>query len=833
MNNIRQLRDYFVPENYQLHLDIDKLNRQYSGVVTITGQPLKDTVRLHSVDLEIISIRDNDGDLPWQIIDNEIIINKPSPKITIQFAGHISETAMNGLYLCKYKYQGQNRELFATQFESHYARRCFPCIDEPAAKATFDVSLTTNDPNDTIMLSNMPGKLKDNVWVFDQTPLMSTYLLAFVGGNLQSKSATTKNGVVVSTYTTPDKTIDQLDFSLQTAVKALEYYEDYFQTPYPLPKLDNVALPDFSTGAMENWGLITYRQSAMLVEKNSAPSVREFVSVVVTHEIAHQWFGNLVTIEWWNDLWLNESFASLMENMATDHLYPDFHIWRNDLAFAGLNSKTKDSIAGVQAVRQDIDDVEEISTLFDSAIVYAKGLRLLRMLYTLIGEDAFRRGLADYFKAHAYGNTTANDLWNAWTKYAKIDVADFMNPWLNQPGLPMLTVSRQGDKVHLSQSILTTDSQPSPTIWPVPLFMDQNSDTLIMTKPEMTLPITNQSDLAINPSGIGHYVVNYDEPTLAKLVSDYDKLPIIQRINIIQDVQLLTMRNKIDILPLLNILKNIKVLEDRNLMLAISRSISLIRSLVEPNSPTDQSLHQLVNDIVADTIAKLVNTPIDQMGNEAETFSAILSLALYGKNPTAISYADQLFAKYQDNLDDMPDSVRSTILNDHIYRGSTKQFTSLYQEYLNLTDSSLRDDIRDALTMSPRKADIDVILNAISKDIIRPKNVISTLSLLANNRHVNDLIWHWLKTNWQWIDEVFGQDMTVTDFVYIAANTIYTTTDTKNSASKLADYDKFFDNLKSPATARAIEVGHNSIVERFKWQAINKPVLEKALKDTK
>ena len=411
MSKIKHLIDYFIPEHYQLHLDISKSKRRLSGTVVITGQPMGNEIRLHAKQLDIKSITDDSGhQLPWHTDGDELAINGQPSKVIVEFAGTISETGMNGLYLCKYKLDGEDHELFATQFESHYARQCFPCIDEPAAKATFDISITTDDPDDKIVLSNMPGKLVDGVWKFDTTPRMSTYLIAFIGGNLINKTGQTNHGVTVSTYATPAQPAESLDFALQTAIKSVEFYENYFGVNYPLPKLDNVALPDFSAGAMENWGLITYRETAMLATSRTAESSKESIATTIAHEISHQWFGNLVTMKWWNDLWLNESFASLMEYIAIDHIYPEFNIWDEyELSYVASALK-RDSMPGVQSVQQEVETPDEIATLFDSAIVYAKGERLLKMLRACVGEDVFRRGLAHYFTDHQYANTEANDV---------------------------------------------------------------------------------------------------------------------------------------------------------------------------------------------------------------------------------------------------------------------------------------------------------------------------------------------------------------------------------------------------------------------------------------
>ena len=487
MGKIRRLLDYFAPQHYQLQLNIEPEQSRFSGQVTVTGETVGKQARLHSKDLDILSVKTERNDSPdWRLSEDELIIDDTANEITVQFQGRLSDTAMNGLYLCKYRQDGHTCRLFATQFESHYARKCFPCVDEPSAKATFDLSITVNSPDVQTVLSNVPGEQVNHTWRFQTTPKMSTYLLAFVGGNFVSKSDRTKRGVKVNVYATPAQPTGLLDYALDTAVKSVEFYEDYFGIDYPLPKLDNVALPDFSAGAMENWGLITYRESAMLADNSSAVDTRESVAITITHEIAHQWFGNLVTMAWWDDLWLSESFASLMEHIVTDRLHPEYHVMDDFQASDVFYALTRDSLAGVQAVRQTVGSPDEIATLFDGAIVYIKGERLMKMLRRLIGEEQFRRALRHYFTKHKYGNTVADDLWQAMSEVSKLDIAQLMKSWLTEPGYPIITADLiEPKRLRLKQAPLHADS-PVETR-PVPLFCNLPDAPKLMTEPEIVL----------------------------------------------------------------------------------------------------------------------------------------------------------------------------------------------------------------------------------------------------------------------------------------------------------------------------------------------------------
>lgn len=338
MTELKRLYDTFHPEHYNLSIAIDRQARQFSGTVTIRGDilPGQTSVGLHSKDLLIDSVTYDGKKADHHHGDNDELwishadITPGNHIIVIGFSGNITD-AMHGIYPCKYSLEGQTHELIATQFESHYAREAFPCIDEPEAKATFDLTLST-EPELTVLsnLHHTSQKLENGLLVtsFATTPRMSTYLLAWVVGDLHKKTAHTKSGVEVNVWATPAQRPESLDFALDHAVETIEFFDDYFGIPYPLPKSDHVALPDFSSGAMENWGLITYREVALLADPATTTiASKQYIATVISHELSHQWFGNLVTMKWWNDLWLNESFATLMEYVAVDAIHPEWNAW--------------------------------------------------------------------------------------------------------------------------------------------------------------------------------------------------------------------------------------------------------------------------------------------------------------------------------------------------------------------------------------------------------------------------------------------------------------------------------------------------------------------------
>ena len=409
--SVARLIETFKPSKYQILLNLsNSKERIFTGKVIIDGNiKNNNSFNLHSKALDIDFIKVNNVNCEYkETSEDEISIfsNKDNKfnttsksTVEIGFKGRINDS-MHGLYPCYYNDGEERKELLATQFESHHAREVFPCVDEPEAKAIFKLTILTNNNGEKV-ISNTKAEqetiIDGNIRKveFEETPKMSTYLLALVVGDLHKKTKLTKSGVEVSTWATKVQSEDLLDFPLDIAVKVLDFYEEYFKEKFPLSKCDHVALPDFSSGAMENWGLITYRETAMLAGEKHSIADKRYVATVIAHETAHQWFGNLVTMKWWDDLWLNESFATMMEYYAVDNIHPEWNVWQDFAVNESIISLRRDAIDGVQAVRIPVHHPDEINTIFDGAIVYAKGARLMNMLRGYIGDEAFRNGFME------------------------------------------------------------------------------------------------------------------------------------------------------------------------------------------------------------------------------------------------------------------------------------------------------------------------------------------------------------------------------------------------------------------------------------------------------
>ncbi|MDU1934379.1 MAG: M1 family metallopeptidase, partial [Streptococcus thermophilus] len=489
------------------------------------GEAIDNHISLHQKDLTINSVLLDNESLNFQMDDANEAFHIELPEtgvltIFIEFSGRITDN-MTGIYPSYYTYNGEKKEIISTQFESHFAREAFPCVDEPEAKATFDLSLKFDAEEGDTALSNMPEinshlREETGVWTFETTPRMSTYLLAFGFGALHGKTAKTKNGTEVGVFATVAQAENSFDFALDIAVRVIEFYEDYFQVKYPIPLSYHLALPDFSAGAMENWGLVTYREVYLLVDENSSAASRQQVALVVAHELAHQWFGNLVTMKWWDDLWLNESFANMMEYVSVNAIEPSWNIFEDFQTTGVPNALQRDATDGVQSVHMEVSHPDEINTLFDSAIVYAKGSRLMHMLRRWLGDEAFAKGLKAYFEKHQYNNTVGRDLWNALSEASGKDVSSFMDTWLEQPGYPVVSAEVVDDTLILSQKqFFIGEHEDKGRLWEIPLNTNWNGlpDTLSEERIEIPnysqLATENNGVLRLNTANTAHYITDY------------------------------------------------------------------------------------------------------------------------------------------------------------------------------------------------------------------------------------------------------------------------------------------------------------------------------------
>lgn len=827
MTKITQLTTIFLPTHYDLHIKLERLTRKFHGTVTIHGTHVdaKKPVALHAKGLNIRKALINTIPSDIALCENDEVRLTPASalstqelEIVIEFEGTITD-APHGLYVSHYEHNGEKKELLATQLEPHHAREIFPCIDEPAAKATFDLTLDTETDIDT--LSNMPittqTKTSDMrlVTTFDTTPKMSTYLLAFVVGELQCVKAKSKSGIDVRIWSTLTQPKASLTYALEAAVKTIDFFEDYFGYAYPLPKADHIALPDMGGGAaaaMENWGLITYREDYLACDENTGISTKQRIARVVIHETSHQWFGNLVTMKWWDDLWLNESFASLMEYIGLEALFPEWHYWEQFPLSETMPALRRDSNQGVQSVKTEVHHPDEIGTIFDGAIVYAKGATVLNMTRVHVGDLAFQQGLKKYFETHAYGNTTGDDLWNSLGE----TVADFITPWLTQSGYPVVDIIKEKDFYTLKQSQFLVGSQTqSKKIWPIPLYSNQPSIPDVLS--DRSLRLSAHEPLQLNIGGHGQYVTNYDSENRQYLIDaiTHNKLSVVDRLRILLDTTLLMKTDHLPTHELIDLLRAFTHETSQPVWEIMSYAIGDLKKIIENDLQAEQNLKKLIMTLTRKQYKSLGwDESKDETAATKKLRGDIIGLSLYAEHPDVITHALHLYDAHKNNLTKINGELRALVLIAAVRHAPHNK--EVIEHLLSLHDrtnnSELQEDIITGLCGTNDSEVLQRLLE-IMKDSsrVRPQNAVHWYIYCLRNKHGKTLAWEWIQNNWKWVKQTYGSDKSYDIFPRALGTTLST-------PQELKEYSRFFKKFEhEPSLARTIEVAKGEISARVEW----------------
>ena len=828
--SVRRLSGLFAPAHYNVTLNISKrVERVFTGTVTIDGELLTagHAIVLHAKDLTITKATiDSTPAKTTKAEDDELHIATGDSipaglhRIELAFEGAITDP-MHGIYPCYFTDNGKPKELLMTQLESHAAREAFPCVDEPAAKAIFQLTLVT-EPGITA-LSNTPvqnhTEAKDTLTTtFEPTPKMSTYLLAFVVGDLVYKEAKSAHGVKVRAYATPSHK-EELDFSLHNAARFLDFYDDFFGTPYPLPKCDLVACPDFAAGAMENWGLITFREAAMLVNEHDTPAdTRQHIAGVVAHELAHQWFGNLVTMEWWDHLWLNESFANWMEYYVPAHFYPEWQMWEQYSATEQQYAFTRDGLASVQAVQQHVHHPDEIATLFDPAIVYAKGGSLIRMLHEYLGADVFREGLRIYMRRHKYSNTTTDDLWRALAEASNKDVEQFMQDWVSKPGHPVLTYKLNDGHATITQHRFFANPAQAikndTTLWPIPLLSSTLKDAELLTTRQHTFVVTPADYHLLNEGGTGFYHVRYDDKSIARLAHAITegKLQPSDRQRLLMDSVSL---NRAGLEPTLDTLRLLSHYTNENnyaVWLAINTATGALRTLVNDDPAYKPDLQRFIIGISRSQYERLGWKKLKGESHfDTLLRPFVLGNMVYAEDPTVTKRCLEMFAAAK-KPEDLASDIRSIVYSAAVREHGEPVVEKLLHWYKTTPSADERinlvagiSNIRDAKVAKR-------VLALVTTKTVKLQDSFYWFIYFIRSRYARDVAWQWMQDNWDWIVKNFGGDHDYGHFPKYSSGAFST-------REELAKYKAFFEpKLKETALTRTIHQGFEDIETRMLWR---------------
>jgi puromycin-sensitive aminopeptidase len=642
------------------------------------------------------------------------------------------------------------------------------------------------------------------------------------------KEAKTKRGVTVRTYATPDN-VNHTKFALDTAVKVLDYYEEYFGIEYPLAKCDMIALPDFASGAMENWGCITYREVCMLDDpKNTSLSNRQLVALVVAHELAHQWFGNLVTMKWWTDLWLNEGFASWIEYLAIDHLFPEWNLWEQFLVSERERGLKLDALESTHPIEVPVHHPDEIRTIFDS-ISYSKGASIINMLHDYLGKDLFRSGLHAYLAKHKYANTYTVDLWTSLEIVSKKPVKDFMHTWTSKPGFPVLKVTKNENSYNLEQSrFFLKNDKNDDGLWPLPLLSEETPIDILSNK-HAVLDMKTSKPAIFNHGQSGFYRVGYSSDLVENIIESLDSLQMVDKIGLLCDLTENTKNGISTSQSVLKILPKFKQVNHSSVWDVISGWIGITKMVMD-----DEQLREDIKKYVCD----LIDPQYKRLGWEKKSSDTIddqllrptiLGMGISADHPEITKKALEIFKSVKqasdvdpsliESIDDV--DVRRSIEVDPDLRGvvfgaaSKHGDESDFDKLLDLHNKTSNSEERDALCAAItgfRQPDLILrSLELIKSDHVRLQDVTYWIVYSFMNRHAKNMTWSWLKENWQWLRKNFEGDLGFYRIPIFAARCF-------SSEEFKKEYTNFFDPLRDPAFNRSIDQGLETLSWHIDWR---------------
>ncbi len=816
MTEVKRFYETFHPEHYDIYLDISREKKRFHGKTVVIGEAQEELVKLNQKYLKITSVRVDQKKADFNYNDKDEVINIEAGKvgkmkIEVDFEGKLTDTMM-GIYPSYYEVDGEKKQLIGTQFETTFARQAFPCVDEPEAKATFALAIKFDEKPGESIISNQPEeKFKDGVHYFKPTLRMSSYLVAFVFGDMQRKLTKTKSGVEIGVFATRAHQPKELDFALDIAKRSIEFFEDFYETPYPLEHSYQVALPDFSAGAMENWGCVTYREAYLLLDPdNTSLEMKQLVATVIAHELAHQWFGDLVTMKWWDNLWLNESFANMMEYVAIDALEPNWKIWEMFQTSEVPAALQRDATDGVQSVHVMVNDPAEIDALFDSAIVYAKGSRMLVMVRALLGDEALREGLKNYFAAHKYGNATGDDLWKALGEASGLDIGAIMHSWLEQPGYPVVNAKVEDGKLVLTQKqFFIGEGKEVGRKWQIPLNSNYAAVPKIMKDEKLVvgdyadLIADNGVPFRLNVGNNSDFIVKYDKTLLDDILSHIDELDAVDKLQLLQDFRLLAEGGQMsyaDIVPLLP-----KFADSTSPIVnnALYRIMTTLRNFVTPDSKEEKDLKKLYNLLSEKQVKRLGLLPKAGESNDDNlTRPYVVAASLYAGNDETINGLHAIYSENSDNLEGISADIRSAVLVNEVKNfGNMTLFDKLLKKYQETSDASLKQDLCAGITSTKMPEIIDAIVDDFeNSEIIKPQDLRAWYRNVLANPFGQEQAWNWIRLEWPWLEATVGGDMEFATFITVTANIFHT-------EERLNQFKDFFEpKINTPGLTREIKM---------------------------
>ena len=846
-----------LPISYELSFTPNLQTFVFDGQETVlinVTQPSK-TVTLNSLDIEIKTAEispaetgspsDATKGVVTLDLEHELArIEFPKPltpgkyKLNIAFTGTLNDK-LRGFYRSHYADEkGVKHWLATTQMEPTDARRMFPSFDEPEMKATFKIS-TTIDSNLTA-ISNAPVEREvpegsKKTIHFEPSPKMSSYLVALIIGDFKSTEVKTARGIPIRVWAPAGK--ERLgNYALDAACKILDYQSEYFGIPYPAKKLDLIAIPDFRSGAMENLGAITFREASLLVdEKTGSSFLKRRCTDVVAHEIAHQWFGDLVTMKWWDDIWLNEAFASWMGTKTVNVIHPD---WEEETKAANTRNGAMeiDQLSVTRAIHADVADPKQAAEMFDP-ITYDKGESVLGMLETFVGVKEFQGGIHDYLLNAQFGNATSEDLWRAIGAKTKYPVPGIMKTWVFQAGFPVVSVKHNGDKIEFSQErfLSAADQMPGSTLWDVPLalrYLDAapgtkgTKDTRETKDARIFSHLLNKKQdfldsaeskplpLIVNAGGNGFYRVHYDENDLNQILAKFDELSPKERLVLLNDISAEVLKGSLPVERRLDFI--LRAASERN---PIAQEL-MVSNCQSPFFILSQSGKEAYRKILAKSLLPIKKQlEWNEKPGEADAYKDLRAAALgvlgtIAQDQNTIAEARALFAKYKENRESVPANITRTVLNIVAYNGGDEEYKQFLEIWKKETIPELEKRIFNSLSSFKKPEQIDQTLKLVMSNEVRSQDGFGLLASELMDSESNEQTWTFLKAHWDEVSKKFPP-RSLAQIAFACRN--FDTSEQEN------DLKTFFSShplsYGKAAVSRMLETVHQSVLFRQRNQA--------------
>ena len=773
-----------IPERYEIRLTPDLIQWSFAGEVKVAvdvRQGVREVI-LNAAELSIQSVSIGradgvvfhgsaqlDGDNEQAVLNFPEILAPGKYWLQIQFTGVLNDK-LHGFYRSLYKgADGQEKPLASTQFESTDARRAFPCWDEPAFKAVYQVTLVIDEKLTAISNARvvnergLKGTEKKEV-IFADSMKMSTYLVAFIVGDFEATEPVEADGIELRVLAVPGKK-KLADFAVAIGKASLEHFSQYYGIPYPGDKLDLIAIPDFASGAMENLGAITFRETALLVDPDKATRAElERVADVVSHENAHMWFGDLVTMQWWNGLWLNEAFATFMEMLAVDAWKPEWRRW-DSFAVSRAAAMQVDGLKSTRPIEFPVERPEEAAGMFD-VLTYEKGASVLRMLEQYLGAAKFRDGIRLYLQKHAYANAETTDLWDALEESTKQPVRALMDSWIFQPGYPLVSVETSGRTIRVSQQIFRylQDGSDSERRWHVPIFLRAGTPagvvnkTLLLTEKEQQVEFDAPANwVVVNAGAHGFYRVRYSQELLAALRQGgmTTQLTAVERFGLVNDGWAATLAGIVSLSDYLELIDQLAGETDVNVWTTMIASFHQLHRILD--NVQCKKLAQRLLVVLSPALERLgwsVRPGEDELIGQLRG-DLISALGTVADDAATQDRARALFADYEHNRDSVDRNLLPALVAILAHTGGTAEYEKFFAGFENAQTPQDETRYLFALANFADAGLIDRTLDLTINGKVRTQNSPYLMRGALLNKHGRERAWSFMKAHWNEMNRLF------------------------------------------------------------------------------